>query len=131
MLFDDPQLNNQITNASRTLLNNKEFYDYLKKNIHPNNGSFTDLNELKNDAFFSKQEQDLMIDAFSLFKGLSRIENHEGYVEIVLLLESRHNVSLYYFPKDSIFIDKYESYMRYFQQFYNVVHIDDNWCMGI
>ena len=132
MLFDDSQLNQQITDASRILLNKQEFRDYLKRNTFPHDGSFTDLNELKNDVYFSGDEQSLMINAFSLFKGFNRIEIHDDcYIEIVLLLENRDYVSLYYFPKASVSAEEYESWMQYFQQFCSIVHIDDNWCMGI
>ena len=113
-------------------MNKQEFRDYLKRNIFPHDGSFTNLNELKNDVYFSGDEQSLMINAFSLFKGFNRIEIHDDcYIEIVLLLENRDYVSLYYFPKASVSAEEYESWMQYFQQFCSIVQIDDNWCMGI
>ena len=134
LIFDDPKLNEQITAASRILMNNTGFCDYLWKNVHPYNGSFTKMEELKNDQFFTQQEQNAMIEAFSLLKGVTCIENHEDYIEFILRLENGDVMTLYYLPpagNDAESKDKYKTNIRYLSQFAELITIDDNWCMSI
>ena len=134
LIFDDPQLNRQITDASGKMLKNKEFYDYLWKSVFPYDGGFTSMDELKNDRFFTPQEQDEMIEAFSLLKGITCIEHHDNYIEFILRLENRDAVTLYYMPpaednKQSQ--NEYEMNIQYLSQFTELIKIDDNWCMNI
>ena len=77
-LLQDPGMNRKLTEASAILLDKGEgedgFDDYLYENVFPYNGSITNLETLKNDRFFTQEEQAAMTEAFSVLKGLDGIK---------------------------------------------------------
>ena len=77
-LLQDPVMNRKLTEASAILLDKSEgedgFDDYLYENVFPYDGSITDLETLKNDRFFTQEEQAAMTEAFSVLKGLDGIK---------------------------------------------------------
>ena len=77
-LLQDPGMNRKLTEASAILLDKGEgedgFDDYLYENVFPYNGSITNLETLKNDRFFTQEEQTAMTEAFSVLKGLDGIK---------------------------------------------------------
>ena len=134
LIFDDPQLNRKLTDASAIMLKNKEFYDYLWKSVPIYDGSFTSMDELKNDQFFTPQEQNVMIEAFSLLKGITCIEHHGDYIEFILRLENRDAITLYYLPPAGDDMQSqcdYKATIQNLSQFTELNRIDDNWYMNI
>ena len=77
-LLQDPGMSRKLMEASAILLDKSEgedrFDDYLYENVFPNNGSITNLETLKNDRFFTQEEQAAMTEAFSALKGLDGIK---------------------------------------------------------
>ena len=134
LIFDDPQLSKQLTDASAIMLKSKEFCDYLWKSVPVYDGGFTSMDELKNDQFFTPQEQNAMIEAFSLLKGITCIEHHGDYIEFILRLENRDAITLYYLPPVGNDVQSQRDYKATIQnlsQFTELNRIDDNWCMNI
>ena len=73
-LLMNSEQNDMLTKASALMLDKQSFAKYLINDVAPYNGSVRNLETLKNEQFFTQGEQNSMIEAFSMLKGLRMIK---------------------------------------------------------
>ena len=117
------------------MLGKQEFSNYLFRHVHPYNSSLHSLEELKNDAYFAKEEQSAMLDAFSLLKGLTMIKYDGSKGEILnieLAGENYSRIKMFYLPhteKDPEAALLQEEYLQ--AAYYEIAEVDENWYIGV
>lgn len=134
-LLADPETNSRLTAAASIMLGKQEFSNYLFRHVHPYNSSLHSLEELKNDAYFAKEEQSAMLDAFSLLKGLTMIKYDGSKGEILnieLAGENYSRIKMFYLPhteKDPEAALLQEEYLQ--AAYYEIAEVDENWYIGV
>ena len=134
-LLADPETNSRLTAAASIMLGKQEFSNYLFRHVHPYNSSLHNLEELKNDAYFAKEEQSAMLDAFSLLKGLTMIKYDGSKGEILnieLAGENYSRIKMFYLPhaeKDPEAALLQEEYLQ--AAYYEIAEVDENWYIGV
>lgn len=130
-LLMNPEQNEMLTKASALMLDQQSFAKYLINDVAPYNGSIRNLKTLINEQFFTQEEQNSMLEAFSMLKGLRMIK-YEGY-ELPFLLfeldsENKSRIQLIYVPHGGKTNNSYSIYDEYlFAQLWNIEEVDDNW----
>lgn len=134
-LLADPETNSRLTAAASIMLGKQEFSNYLFRHVHPYNSSLHSLEELKNDAYFAKEEQSAMLDAFSLLKGLTMIK-YEGsssnVLNIELAGENYSRIKLFFLPhmqqdpEAELIREEYAP-----AAYYEIAEVDANWYIGV
>ena len=134
-LLNDPETNGRLTSAASILLQQQDFNGYLLKNVHPYNSSLHSLEELKNNAYFAQEEQSVMLDAFSMLKGLTMIK-YEGsssnVLNIELVGENYSRIKLFFLPhmqqdpEAELIREEYAP-----AAYYEIAEVDANWYIGV
>ena len=139
-LLQDPGMNRKLTEASAILLDKGEgedgFDDYLYENVFPYNGSITNLETLKNDRFFTQEEQAAMTEAFSVLKGLDGIK-YRGWKTKELEFQSHITdggrlswLTLFFWPYKGTAPDIHEEFRGSLLE-YEFSEVADNWYRAI
>ena len=139
-LLQDPGMNRKLTEASAILLDKGEgedgFDDYLYENVFPYNGSITNLETLKNDRFFTQEEQAAMTEAFSVLKGLDGIK-YRGWKTKELEFQSHITdggrlswLTLFFWPYKGTAPDIHEEFRGSLVE-YEFSEVADNWYRAI
>lgn len=131
-LLADPETNSRLTAAASIMLGQREFSRYLSEHVHPYNSSLHSLEELKNGAYFVREEQRAMLDAFSMLKGLTMIKYDGGILNIELSGENYSRIKMFFFPHterdpEAALIRK--EYLP--AAYYEITEVDENWYIGI
>ena len=134
-LLEDPETNSRLTSAASILLSRQDFNGYLAKNVHPYNASLHSLEELKNSAYFAQEEQSVMLDAFSMLKGLTMIKydgNDSSVLNIELAGENYSRIKLFFLPHaqqdpDAALVREEYAPAAY----YEIAEVDANWYVGV
>ena len=134
-LLDDPETNSRLTAAASILRERKAFSSYLFKHVHPYNSSLHSLDELKNDAYFARKEQSVLLDAFSMLNGLTMIkyDGTDGEIlNIELAGENYSRIKMFFLPhaeKDPEAALLREEYLQ--AAYYEIAEVDENWYIGV
>ena len=134
-LLNNPETNGRLTSAASILLSRQDFNGYLAKNVHPYNASLHSLEELRNNAYFAQEEQAVMLDAFSMLKGLTMIKydgNNSSVLNIELAGENYSRIKLFFLPHmqqdpDAALVREEYAPAAY----YEIAEVDANWYIGV
>lgn len=134
LLFDNLDLKEKLNNACEIMVHNLRFNQYLRDSIVPYNGSISSLEQLRNQDYFTLNEQRTMIEGFSLIKGLLFVKYggiNNGFLLLEISSDNDSRIQLLYFSSDKTIEQSKEINLQYISQYYNYSIIDDNWYLCV